>query len=328
MTGRTFSSGVYCPLVTPFKEGSYDVDFEAYKAQVLRLAAAGMGLVLHGTNGEAAHLSNEERVEMVAVGRKTLDSAGFTQVPILVGTGTGSARETVALTTKAAAAGADAAIVIHPGYYAFAMGSNKAALKAFFTECFDKSPIPVMIYNFPGAAAGIDLDSDTIIELSEHPNCFGVKLTCAGIGKGHRVVAHTSTSEYKARHPAKQEFLVLPGFSDYLFPALTTGQHGCITGTGNVFPKLIVALFNAAQDYIAAPTPEKFVKVTSLQTIVSEADWVIVKAGISGTKYALNKYVKPGLGGVTRSPLPPVSDSVIALCDEGLKKAFEVENSL
>lgn len=64
------------------------------------------------------------------------------------------------------------------------MGKNKPAVKEFFTTVLDQSPLPVMIYNFPGAAAGIDLDSDILIELSEHQNCMGAKLTCAGIGKG------------------------------------------------------------------------------------------------------------------------------------------------
>lgn len=147
----------------------------------------------------------------------------------LVGTGTGSAHQTIKLCVEAKAAGGDYAIVISPGYFAFAMGKDRAALKAFFVEVMDKSPIPIMIYNFPGAASGIDLDSDFLIELSEHQNCFGAKLTCAGIGKGHRLAKHTQSASYLARHAP---FQVLPGFSDYLLPALVTKQTGCITGTG------------------------------------------------------------------------------------------------
>ncbi|KAK9495386.1 hypothetical protein V1508DRAFT_186445 [Lipomyces doorenjongii] len=325
---RTFRPGVYCPLITPFKKDSGDVDFDAFRSQVLRLASVGMGLVIHGTNGEAAHLSTEERVEMVKVAREALDSNLFTDVPLLVGTGVGSARETIALTKQVAKVGADAAIVIAPGYFAFAIGTDRRALKEFFAIVFDESPIPIMIYNFPGAASGIDLDSDTLIELSEHPNCFGVKLTCASIGKGQRVGIHTSSSAYKARHPGKQQFLVLPGFSDYLLPAVLARQHGCITGTGNVFPKLIVSLYKAVADFVADPTAEKLARATELQDVVTEADWVIVKAGISGTKYALEKFIQPGLGGVTRSPLPAVDEGVKAMVDKFLVRAVSLENSL
>ncbi|KAK9454594.1 hypothetical protein V1511DRAFT_401397 [Dipodascopsis uninucleata] len=329
MTGRTFKQGVYCPLVTPFLDNeSNDIDFDAFKKQVLRLAAARMGLVIHGTNGEAAHLNREERVECIRVARTALNENGFESVPILAGTGTASAKDTIELTKLVAEAGADAAIVIHPGYYAFAIGKDWAAIKAYFTKVMDESPIPVMIYNFPGAASGIDLTSDQLIELSEHPNCFGAKLTCAGIGKGLRLASYTQSKEYVSRHSGtKQEFLVLPGFADYLFPAVLAKQYGCITGTGNVFPKLIVKLYDAIVDYLAVPTAEKLAVVQDLQQTVSFADWAIVKAGIPGTKYAMDK-IAPGLGGVCRSPLPPISPAVKALVDDDLAKAFDIEASL
>ena len=64
------------------------------------------------------------------------------------------------------------------------MKDDKDAIKAFFKGVMDESPIPVMIYNFPGAASGIDLNSDDLSELADHPKCCGCKLTCAMIGKG------------------------------------------------------------------------------------------------------------------------------------------------
>lgn len=64
------------------------------------------------------------------------------------------------------------------------MKDDKDAIRNFFNKVMDASPIPVMVYNFPGAAGGIDLNSDDISHLANHPKCFGVKLTCASIGKG------------------------------------------------------------------------------------------------------------------------------------------------
>lgn len=83
--------------------------------------------------------------------------------------------------------------------------------------------LPCNIWDVRGAASGIDLDSDILVELSEHPNCMGAKLTCAGIGKGTRLAAHTQSKGYLARHGP---FHVFPGFSDYMLPALITGQTG------------------------------------------------------------------------------------------------------
>lgn len=321
---RPFPNGVYCPLVMPFtKEG--DVDIAALQKQVVRLANAGMGIVLHGTNGEATHLSESERVETITASRQALDQNGFTEVPILAGTGTGSARETIKFTNAAADAGADYSIVIFPGYFAFAMGKNKATLKHFFLEVLSNVKIPVMIYNFPGAASGVDLDSDLLIELSEHPNCFGAKLTCAGIGKGLRLAAHTQTKEYRARHGP---FQVLPGFSEYLLPALVSGQTGCITGTGNVFPKLIVKLYNTSVKAIETCDSTLWQEARRLQLIVSNADWCIIKAGIGGTKYAMDSLIEKGLGGYTRSPVPDADDEIKKMCDKYLVEAITIERSL
>ena len=154
--------------------------------------------------GEGLHLSHSERVALIKATREALDDGGFTDVPIVIGTGAGSTRETVQLSKEAAEAGADYVIVITPGYFAGALAGNKKALKAFFTEVAEKSPIPVIVYNCkfissrrepkhiadelfldPGASAGIDLDSNLIIEIAkESPNTVGVKLTYVELTSG------------------------------------------------------------------------------------------------------------------------------------------------
>lgn len=76
-------------------------------------------------------------------------------------------------------------------------------------------------------------------------------MTCAKIGKGHRLAVHTQSSEYLAKHASRLqgvtvtgEFQVLPGFSESLLPALVSRHQGCITGTGNIFPKTIRRLYD------------------------------------------------------------------------------------
>jgi dihydrodipicolinate synthase/N-acetylneuraminate lyase len=97
-------------------------------------------------------------------------------VPLIVGTGLASTTETNHLTKKVAEAGADCALVIPSGYYASLM--SRSALKKFFLDVGSASPIPVMIYNFPGAAGGVDMDSDLLEELAlEGDNFCGAKLT-------------------------------------------------------------------------------------------------------------------------------------------------------
>lgn len=73
------------------------------------------------------------------------------------------------------------------------------------------------------------------------------------IGKGHRLAAHTQSAEFTAKRGSSLssvtetgQFQVLPGFSESLLPALVSRHAGCITGTGNVFPKTIRRLYDQA----------------------------------------------------------------------------------
>lgn len=185
-----------------------------------------------------------------------------------------------------------------------------------------------------GAAAGIDLNSDELCTLAEHPNCFGAKLTCAKIGKGQRLAAYTQTPEFLSKRGPQLAsvtetgaFQVLPGFSESLLPALLAKHHGCITGTGNVFPKTISRLYTQALKGLKgdAKALEEAVK---LQDRVARSDFIIVKAGIQGTKHALDHFVQPGLGGTSRLPLGKLTPEVRAMVETELKEDWEFECSL
>ncbi len=101
--------------------------------------------------GEGIHLAHGERASLVLAVRNALDAEGFFDVPIIVGTGGGSTRETVVLCKEVAVSGADAVIVITPGYFSGVLANDRRALKAFFKEVAENSALPVLIYNCPFA---------------------------------------------------------------------------------------------------------------------------------------------------------------------------------
>ncbi|OJT08184.1 L-threo-3-deoxy-hexylosonate aldolase [Trametes pubescens] len=309
---RPLQPGIYAPIPTFFAPETEDIDLQSFSAHVVRLAKAGVKPLLSGSMGEAHHLSHAERATLIKTARQALDEAGFTSVPIIAGTGAGSTRETVELSVEAAAAGADYTIVICSGYFAGALAGNRKALKAFWTEVAEKSPIPVIIYNYPGAAGGIDLDSDFITELAtESPNIAGVKLTCGNVGKLTRITATVSDPSFATLHPRKNPnapFLVLGGFTDFILPSAFVEGHGAITGLANVSPYAIAKLFDLSEkskgDTSLLPEAQR------LQGIIARADYTIAKASISGTKFLLEKLY--GYGGNPRRPLPPIEASVAA----------------
>jgi dihydrodipicolinate synthase/N-acetylneuraminate lyase len=122
-------------------------DIPAFEKHVVRVAQAGVGPLLSGSMSEAHHISADERTTLIRAARAALDGAELQHVPIVAGVGVGSTRESIALATQAAHAGADYAIAICSGYYAGALAADRAALRAFFADIADASPIPVMIYN-------------------------------------------------------------------------------------------------------------------------------------------------------------------------------------
>ncbi|EJD02436.1 dihydrodipicolinate synthetase [Fomitiporia mediterranea MF3/22] len=303
---RGLKPGVYAPIPTFFLPDSEELDIPAFESHVLRVAKAGVGPLLAGSMGEAHHLSDAERSVLIRAARRALDSAGLEGVPIISGIGSGSTRSVVQLGKEAADAGADATIAILSGYFAGALASNRKALKAFWTEVSEKSPVPVLIYNYPGAAGGIDLDSELVTDLArECPNLAGVKLTCGNVGKLTRICATISDKSFTAAHPRRNPafpFLVLGGYADFLLPSAFANGHGAITGLANIAPHTLTRLFELCT--AALSDPSVLPEAQRLQGIVARADSTISKTGIAGTKYILEKLY--GYGGPPRRPLVPI----------------------
>lgn len=131
---------------------------------------------------------------------------------------------------------------------------------------------------FPGVTSGIDLDSDQISALAEHPNIVAVKLTCGNIGK---VVRLASKFE-------PEQFGVYGGSADYLVPTLEGGGVGCVTGLANVFPRSTARIFDLWK-------AGKIEEAKKLQQNVANAEWACKKS-LAATKYGAWWFVGKKLG--------------------------------
>lgn len=227
-SGYSFPPGVHVPSLTWFKnDKTQEIDWDVQEKHFEFLISNGLhGIVIAGTNGEAATLSSEEKTQLVQRARKTAQRLGRGDLPITIGGVAGCTRDTIRQTIEAKEAGATAYLALTPSYFHFAM--NQDAIVSFFQELADASPIPIVIYNFPGVVAGLDVNSEMLDILGKHQNIVGVKLTCGGIAKCARISA-----TFK-----KSEFVSLAGQSDWLIPALSVGSVGTITGVANLYPKV------------------------------------------------------------------------------------------
>jgi 4-hydroxy-2-oxoglutarate aldolase len=176
--------GILPPITTPFYPDG-NVYFKKLESNVERYSRTPCaGIVVLGSTGEAILLSDQER-------RDVLKSAREAVAPnkvLIAGTGIESAIETLRLTEYAAEIGYDAALVRTPHYYKTQM--QPANLLAFYRTVADRSPLPVIIYNFP-QATGYDIPAEMVIELAEHPNLMGIKESSGSVEKVRKMVEGT-----------------------------------------------------------------------------------------------------------------------------------------
>ncbi|KAI8713482.1 hypothetical protein NCS52_01292900 [Fusarium sp. LHS14.1] len=269
---KSFPPGIHVPCLTWFaNDANQEIDWDLQKKHIEFLVNSGLdGIVIAGTNGEAVTLTAAEKSQLVRTTREIATLAGRPNITITLGTSSQCTREVINETQLAKDAGADFVLVLTPSYFHFAMTQD--AIVDFFEELADASPVPVVIYNFPGVVAGLDVNSEMLERLGQHPNIVGVKLTCGGIAKVARVAA-----QYKP-----EEFTALAGQSDWLVPAMAVGATGTITGVANLYPKVCTQIFDL---YKAGKTKE----AEEAQLRLAKMEWGFAKGGINGTKWVVAK---------------------------------------
>ncbi|KAJ5781982.1 uncharacterized protein N7518_010465 [Penicillium psychrosexuale] len=314
-------SGVWCPAVTFFHRDTDSLDLDSQSKFFAYLSKTGLaGLVILGTNSEAFLLTREERAQLISTARAAVGP----DFPLMAGVGAHSTKQTLELAQDAAAAGANYLLILPPAY--FGKATNMNVVKRFFSEVAAKSPLPVVVYNFPGVCNGVDMDSETIAAIAQDPtsahasgrsNVVGVKLTCGSVGKITRLAAAF----------APEDFVTFGGQSDFLIGGLAAGSAGCIAAFANVFPKVtarIYALYQKSQI-------EEAVELQKKAAIAEGA----IKGGIASTKYAVACY-SAQLAGIQdavanlapRHPYEEAGEEVKTGIRQVMAEVAEIEKSL
>jgi 4-hydroxy-2-oxoglutarate aldolase len=177
-------SGIFPPITTPFYPDG-EVYYKKLESNVERYSRTPVaGIVVQGSTGEAILLGDQERRDVL----KTAIAAAAPHKIMIAGTGIESAIETLRLTEYAASLGYDAAMVRTPHYYKKQM--LPANLLAFYRTVADRSPLPIIIYNFP-QATGYDMPAEVVIELADHPNIAAIKESSGNLEKVKKMVDGT-----------------------------------------------------------------------------------------------------------------------------------------
>lgn len=305
-------AGVWAPALTLYDPDTNELDLESQAQYFGYLSKHLTGLVILGTNAETFLLTREERAALLQTARKNVQPGQ----QIIAGVGGHSTKQVLEYISDAAAAGSDYVLVLPPGY--FGKATTTKVITNFYDEVAAKSPLPILIYNFPGVCNGVDLESDVISALAKkHANIVGVKLTCASVAKVTRLAATF----------AKDEFAVFGGQSDFLVGGLAAGSSGCIAAFANVFPKTIKMIY----DTYSAGDVANALQLNQATAIVE----LVSKAGIANTKYAaaLTSATSAGIENAAdklkpRRPYEAPSDEVKAQIEASIKAVKDIEDSL
>jgi 4-hydroxy-2-oxoglutarate aldolase len=283
-------TGIFTPIVTPFRTDD-TLDEGALQRNVLRwLQTPLTGIVVLGSNGEAAQLDDVEADRVVEIARRHVPKGR----PLIAGTGRESTKATIAATARAAAAGVDAVLVRTPSFFKSQMTSD--VFVRHYSDVADASPVPVLLYNVT-MFTGVNLLPDAVERLSAHPNIVGLKESGSDVAQ---------IAEYIARTP--DDFTVLAGSAATFFQALCAGCDGGILALAALVPELCVRM----QALVAERRIHEARAIQ--QQVLPLARSIGGVWGVSGLKTALD--LLGYSGGVPRPPLRPapaaVTDTIAA----------------
>ncbi|KAK4447322.1 hypothetical protein QBC34DRAFT_132008 [Podospora aff. communis PSN243] len=268
------------------------VDVPTQVAHSVFLARAGItGIVLLGSTGEAIHLSSSERIDLVSSVRKGLDDAGFPEYPLMAGVLTsGGIEETLQWLREYADAGAQWGLVLAPGY--FGAGVGQEGLREWYEAVADRSPIPILVYNYPGVTNGVVVLPETYTVLARHEKIVGCKMSHGNVSHHVQVSLDPEIDH--------EQFRVYSGFGQQLGPIVQFGAAGVIDGLAAFFPRTVVRLFSLVE--AGSQDTESKKEALRLQYVVSRAEEFIVRYGILGIREGV--YRAAGFGNQEGGRLP------------------------
>ncbi len=215
MTKKFIGTGV--ALVTPF-DAKLNVDFQGLQKLLDHIANSKISyLVVHGTTGEAATTTPEEKKAILSFVR----AHNTNNLPIICGIGGNNTHEVINTIKNTSFHGIDAVLSASPYYNK----PSQPGIYQHYNAIAEVCPVPILLYNVP-SRTGTNMTAATTLQLSKHPNIIGIKeasgdlLQCMEIAKG--------------KHG---DFLLISGDDMLTLPIMAVGAVGVISTIANGFPK-------------------------------------------------------------------------------------------
>ena len=272
--------GSIVPVVTPFKNGSLDLDGLASLVE-WQIQSGSHGVSVQGTTGEPGSMSLAERKEVIRAAAGAVDG----RVPFVPGSASANHDESIELSRFAQSVGADALLFIAP-YYS---RPGQEGIFLHFDALAKSVDLPVILYNIPGRTA-VNIEIDTVARLKEaNDNLIGVK-------ESNKDFEHVN----RLLHRMGRDFLVYSGIELLCYPILAIGGAGFVSATGNLMPVEVARLYDLVQEGKWLEARELHYHMMTLN------DAVFMEINPVPVKTALGMMGK--ISPEVRLPLAPLSD--------------------
>ena len=283
--------GAGVAIVTPFNaDGS--VNYDKFAEMIEEQIAGGTdAIIVCGTTGESACLSEKEHVEVVKFCIERVNK----RIPVIAGTGSNCTQTAIELSTDAEKDGADGLLLVSPYY-------NKATqngLYALYKKVAENVKIPIILYNVP-SRTGCNILPETAARLCKDvPNIAGVKEASGNISQVAKLM---SIADGKVD--------LYSGNDDQIIPLMSLGGIGVISVLSNVAPKQTHDICQKFLDGdIAGAAAEQLRAIDLIDALFCEVNPIPVKTAMN----LMGKGVGP-----LRMPLSPMEPQNV----EKLKKAM------
>ena len=219
MPSRNKSSiftGAATALITPFCDGKIDFTslFSLIDKQISEKISA---IVLCGTTGEGATISERERECLICAGTERIDG----RIPLIVGVGSNNTEISIKYTRFASSHGADALLVVTPYYNK----GTKSGIVEHYKRVANETDLPIIVYNVP-SRTGVDLSIPQLEALSDIKNIVAIKEASTDIEKAETIVRIFG-----------DRYSLYSGNDSLILPYLAIGGKGVISVISNILPK-------------------------------------------------------------------------------------------
>lgn len=217
--------GVVPPIVTPVDQHE-NVDPNGLRRVIDYVLNGGVhGIFVNGSNGEFYGLDFENQKRSVEVTVEQVNG----RVPVYAGASAITTKESIRLAQMAESAGATALTVLTPMF----VQPTETEMYEHFKAVSESTRLPVLLYNNPSRTTN-SISAALLTRLLEIDGIVGIKNTAMDFGL---------TMKYLRAARKRTDFGVFGGIDYYVYATMCHGGVGCVAGTANVAPALVVSIY-------------------------------------------------------------------------------------